>query len=402
MTAALQVEEARAGTAAGGPETVVARFQQRYGIPPAFVVRAPGRVNVIGEHTDYNDGFVLPMAIRQAAWIAARPVDGNQVRLYSAMHDETAEIDLDRLDPEPGSWRSMATGIAAGLCDAGHRLQGWIGVSDSTLPLGAGLSSSAAFELALARTFMEAAGLTWHARAMAKLAHRVECEWIGVQCGIMDPMISALGREKRALLLDCKTQHSRLIPLIPGTCFVILDTGTRRELAGSAYNDRRRQCEQAARALGLASLRDATVSMVAGLDDDTLLRRARHVVTENARTLAAADAMAAGDVSMLGELMGQSHASLRDDFEVSSPALDAMVTIACDTPGCYGARMTGAGFGGCAVALVEEARADTIAEAITLRYRRETGHTPWIGISQASAGAGVVWRHPATSSLPCL
>jgi len=387
----MEMQAPSAAAPSAGLEDAVRRaFEARFGEAPAFVARAPGRVNLIGEHTDYNDGFVLPMAIERAVWIALRPRADGVVSVHSLDFGETAELTLDPLERGGPEWSEYVRGTAWALAEAGHRLQGWEGVMASDVPIGAGLSSSAALELATARAFAAVSGLAWEPGAMARLAQAAENRWVGVNCGIMDQMISAAGEEGHAVLIDCRSLKTRAVPLPQGTVVVILDTATRRGLVDSAYNERRRQCEAAAAFFGVAALRDvapgAFADAAAGLDADTA-RRARHVVTENARTLVAAEAMRAGNAGALGALMNASHDSLRDDFEVSSPALDAMVEIARAHPGCHGARMTGAGFGGCAVALVDAAHAAAFARDVAAAYERRTGLVPQIYVTGASAGA---------------
>ncbi|MFW5947888.1 MAG: galactokinase, partial [Gemmatimonadota bacterium] len=279
------------------------------------------------------------------------------------------------------------------LTGAGHGLKGWEGALGSDVPIGAGLSSSAALELATARTFAAISGLEWDPPAMARLAQRAENEWVGVNCGIMDQMISAAGREDHAVLIDCRSLETTPVPLPDETVVVILDTATRRGLVGSEYNERRQRCEAAAAHFGVPALRDVTPRMLADRAhelDPVTARRARHVVTENARTTAAADAMRVGDSRTLGRLMDESHESLRTDFEVSSDELDLMVEIARDRAGCLGARMTGAGFGGCAVALVNAADSDAFVAAVGPAYQARTGLEPRIYVTGASAGAAVV------------
>ncbi len=374
------------------PDRVIDAFVDRYGEPPAILVRAPGRVNLIGEHTDYNDGFVLPMAIERAVWIALRPRPDGVVRVHSTDYGQDAELRLDALERGDPAWSEYLRGTAWALAEAGHRLQGWEGTLGSDVPVGAGLSSSAALELATARAFAAVADLPWDPARMAKLAQRAENEWVGVNCGIMDQMISAAGQEGHAVLIDCRSLETTPVPLPDGTVVVILDTGTRRGLVDSAYNERRSHCEAAAAEFGVPALRDVTPEMLAArLDelDELTGKRARHVVTENARTVAAADAMREGDAAELGALMDASHASLRDDFEVSSDALDTMVEVARARPGCLGARMTGAGFGGCAVALVAAESAAGFGEAVATEYRERTGQEPRIYVTGASAGAAV-------------
>jgi galactokinase len=272
-------------------------------------------------------------------------------------------------------------------------LCGWEGVLGGDVPIGAGLSSSAALELATARAFAALADGPWDPVAMAKLAQQAENEWVGMQCGIMDQMICAVGTAGHAVLIDCRSLATRTVPLPPDTAIVIMDTGTRRGLVDSAYNERRRQCREAAAFFGVAALRDVgpdAFRASAGSLGPVIARRARHVITENARTLAAADAMARGDAAAVGRLMNASHESLRADYEVSSPALDAIGEIARALPGCHGARMTGAGFGGCAVALVERAASPAFAERVAAEYAQRMQVEPHIYITGASAGVAVV------------
>lgn len=380
----------------------IAAFRAAYGREPTHLVRAPGRVNLIGEHTDYNDGFVLPMALERAAWIALAPRSDGVVRLTADDLGQQGTFDVatarsrdtrgDPRDPE-GGWLEYPRGVAWALQDMGHTLVGFDGALASDVPRGAGLSSSAAVELAVAAAFAAASGFAWDASAIARAMQRVENLWVGVQSGIMDQLIGAAGVAGHALLIDCRDLTLRPVPLPAGVAVVVLDTGTRRTLVGSAYDDRRAACTRAARTLGVRALRDADVDALAaaaGALDPVDLRRARHVIGENARTLEAADALAAGDVARLGHLMDASHESLRDDYEVSSPALDAIVTAARAAPGCLGARMTGAGFGGCAVALVALEATEAFVAATTAAYRAATGHEPRAYVSAAAAGAGPV------------
>lgn len=371
---------------------VTAAFGERFDAEPDVIVRAPGRVNLIGEHTDYNDGFVLPMAIERAVWIALRPRPDNRVRVLALDLGEWAEFDLANLRQGRG-WAEYLKGVAWACQEAGYTLRGWEGVLAGDVPRGAGLSSSAALELATARAFQAVSGFAWEAATMARLGQRAENAWVGVRCGIMDQMIAAAGHRGHALLIDCRSLETQAVPLPDGVVVVILDTATRRGLVDSAYNERRRQCEVAARHFGVSALRDVSEADLAARGhelDEVIRRRARHVITENARTLAAAAAMRAGDALALGRLMDASHASLRDDFEVSSPALDTMVTLARRHPACLGARMTGAGFGGCAVALVQAEQADAFAAQVAADYRAAMGLEPTITITQAADGATIV------------
>lgn len=371
---------------------VVEGFIAQYGEAPALLVRAPGRVNLIGEHTDYNDGFVLPMAIDRAVWVALRPAAGTGVEVFSLDYGQGQRFDAHR--PERGNrgWIEYVKGVTWAMGEAGWPLAGWQGVIGGDVPLGAGLSSSAALELAVARAAAAVAGATWDPRAAAVLCQRAENAWVGVQCGLMDQMISALGEAGHAVLIDCRTLVSEPVPLPDDVLVVILDTATRRELTGSAYNERRQQCEAAAAHFGVAALRDLTPGEyeagVAGVDPE-VARRGRHVVHENARTVEAARVMRQGDSERLGQLMDDSHRSLRDDFEVSSEALDTMVSIAREQRGCLGARMTGAGFGGCAVALVQRGAAEEFARSVATLYRDRTRLEPKVYVTGATAGASL-------------
>ncbi len=343
------------------PTQVVDTFRARFGAEPAHVARAPGRVNLIGEHTDYNDGFVMPLALAQAVWLAFRPRDDRRVVLHSLDVDEPVVFDLDGFERGAG-WGEYPKGVAWALQDAGHALGGVEGVLASDVPRGAGLSSSAALELAVARAFAAASGIAWDGRAMALAGQAAENGWVGVNCGVMDQMASAMGEPGHAILLDCRSLATTPVPLPAGTVALVLDTGTRRGLVDSAYNERRAACERAAEALGVPALRDVTpdeLAAAASRLDATTLRRARHVVTENARVLEAAEAMRAGDPARLGALMDR---SLRDDFEVSSPALDAFV---------------------------DADRAEAVAEAAAVAYRQRTGYAPSTLVARASAGASL-------------
>jgi galactokinase len=367
-------------------------FEARYGEPPALVARAPGRVNLIGEHTDYNDGFVLPMAIDRCVWIALRPRPDSQVRVHSLDFGEERGFDLHHLASHGSGWIEYVQGMAWALQKKGRDCCGWEGVTAGDVPIGAGLSSSAALELATARAFAAVWRLPWDAREMALLAQAAENQWVGVMCGIMDQMISAAGEAGHALLIDCRSLETRAAPLPPGTSVVILDTATRRGLVDSAYNDRRAHCEAAAEALGVEALRDVSLDEFERRGDQLeplIRRRARHVVTENARTLEAAAAMERGDAARMGVLMNESHASLRDDFEVSRRELDVMVELAQAHGACHGARMTGAGFGGCAVALVDADGAANFASSVAAAYQQATGLEPRLYVCTATAGASI-------------
>ncbi len=374
-------------------QRVAAEFQRHFGTPASLIVRAPGRVNLIGEHTDYNDGFVLPMAIDRAIWIALRPRSDDFVHVYSLDFDRPATFSLQALEHGPPDWAEYLKGMAWAWLEAGYPLRGWEGVIAGDVPVAAGLSSSAAVEMAAARAFAALSDLPWEPTVMARLGQRAENRWVGVNCGIMDQMISAGGRAGHALLIDCRTLETQAVPLPPGTAVVVLDTATRRGLVDSAYNERRAQCEAAALFFGVPALRDVSLARfeaLAGHLDEMTFRRARHVITENERTLQAAEAMRRGDAVGLGRLMDASHLSLRDDFEVASAELNLMVECARRTEGCYGARMTGGGFGGCAVALVRADKVQPFTAHVATGYRAATGLSPNLYVCTASNGAEIV------------
>jgi galactokinase len=373
-------------------DSLVSTFRAQFGGEPPLIVRAPGRVNLIGEHTDYNDGFVMPLAIDRGVWIAIRPSPERRVRVFSKDFDAWGEFPLDALARGQDGWLEYLKGVAWSLGEDGQPLQGWDGVMSGNVPLGAGLSSSAAVEMAAARAFAAVSGFAWDGPSAALAAQRAENHWVGMNCGIMDQLIAAVGREGHAVLIDCRSLTTRAVPVPAGTAVVVLDTATRRQLVTSAYNERRTQCEAASATFGVTALRDITVERFereCGQLDPLSLRRARHVVTENARTERAADAMTAGDLVTLGRLMNESHVSLRDDFQVSSAALDTMVDCAWRA-GCVGARMTGAGFGGCAVALVATDTAAEFSSTVAADYAARTGLTPAMYVCHASDGASVI------------
>lgn len=372
---------------------IIQAFQERYGVFPNFLIRAPGRVNLIGEHTDYNDGFVLPMAIDQAIWIALRPRQDHQIACFSLDLEDEVHFSLDSFQSGGEKWGEYIKGVVWAMQEEGMKLSGWEGVLAGDVPVGAGLSSSAALEMAIARANAVVSGLEWDPIAFALLSQQAENIWVGVQCGIMDQLISAAGVEGHGLLIDCRSLEVEPIPMPPKTSVVILDTGTRRGLVESAYNERRKQCEVAAKFFKVPALRDVSVEQYQasehGLDVITR-KRAWHVITENERTLMAARAMRSGDAVALGRLMDASHVSLRDRFEVSSEALNLMVSFARRHPACFGARMTGAGFGGCAVALVQESQTEFFTTQVADDYQKRTNIEPKVYICKASRGADVI------------
>lgn len=367
-------------------------FSTYFNAKPEFIVRAPGRVNLIGEHTDYNDGFVLPMAIDRAVWMALTPRSDSIIRVHSLDLDVDAEFNLRDLTKGAG-WIEYIKGVAYELQKDGHELRGFDAVMTGDVPRGAGLSSSAAVELATARAFAAVCGFEWNAAHMARISQKAENEWVGVNCGIMDQMASAASEEGYALFLDCRTLEYRHAPLPQNTSVVILDTSTRRGLVDSAYNERRSQCEEAARWFGVKALRDVSALNLEQRGhelSDIVLKRARHIVTENERVLDAVQAMKTGDVKRLGALFNASHASLRDDFEVTNTALNQIVECAQEQSSCYGARMTGAGFGGCAVALVQEESAKEFTHLVSAAYKQKSGLDASVYVCKASAGANAI------------
>jgi galactokinase len=372
---------------------------RRESLPPLEVVRAPGRVNLIGEHTDYNEGFVLPAAIDLEIWIALRPLSGRVVELTSLDLGETASFDLDRLTPRdgrPGSWIDYVGGMAWALQGAGLPVRAFRGVLDSTVPVGSGLSSSAALEMAAARALLDPSAQPPPAALLASLGQRVENHYIGVQTGIMDQYASINGRAGQAMFLDCRSLEVRHIPLPADHVIVACHTGSPRRLESSEYNSRRADCEEGVRILaqrvpGVRALRDVDATILAkyrGLLPERVARRCEHVVRENARVLQTLAALEAGDLPAVGSLFAASHASLRDLFEVVSPELDAMVEIASAVPGVVAARMTGAGFGGCTVNIVREEAVGALRQAVLRRYPARTGLTPTVYVTRAVDGAG--------------
>ena len=360
------------------------------------VVRAPGRVNLIGEHTDYNEGFVLPAAIDLEIRIAFVPADDRRVEITRLDSGERDAFDLDEGRARAGTWLDYVAGTAWSLAEAGLSTTGFRGVVASTLPPNAGLSSSAAIELASAWALLGDAADEVDPFELAKRCQRAENAYVGVQSGLMDQFAEACGVAGAALLLDCRTSEWRPIPLPEDLALVVCHTGSARHLDHSEYNTRRAQCDAAVEALAavdpaIHSLRDVTPGLLesagATLSPITA-RRARHVVTENARVGAAVEALATGDHAAIGALFAASHASLRDDFEVSSPELDAMVEVARAVPGVVAARMTGAGFGGCTVNLVRPDAIDALKATVEREYAARTGLSARVLPVQAAAGVG--------------
>lgn len=379
-------------------ESLRREWRRRFDGSPAILASAPGRVNLIGEHTDYNEGFVLPAAIAERTFVLAR----------RSSHRESVVVSLDKRLPARFSvgdeerqvgWAAYVQAVAFALGDAlkvpPPDIEALIA---STLPRGGGLSSSAALEVALGAAWSHLAGADASPRDLAEAAWRAEHDFVGVPCGRMDQYASALGKEGCALLIDTRSMDVRAVRLPEGLAIAILDTRARRTVAGGGYARRVEECARAVRLLqeagrSVATLRDATpqdLHLLKEAGDETALRRARHVILENARVVAFAEALETGDAAALGRLMAESHASLRDDYEVSSPELDAMVRAAASAPGCIGARMTGAGFGGCCVALVAAGRTGEFLPATLQTYRAYGFPEPALRLTTPSRGVDVV------------
>jgi galactokinase len=363
------------------------------------LVRAPGRVNLIGEHTDYNDGFVLPIAIDRAITIALVPTDDRRVSVTLADGGEAAGFDLDAIGSRRGHWIDYVAGTAWAMAAEGLPLTGFRGLLASDLPQGAGLSSSAALELASALALSGGAEPATDRLTLARIAQRAENEHVGMRCGLMDQFASSHGVDGAAVLLDCRSLDYRGVALpLEHAAIVVCHSGSARRLDGSAYNERRAQCDAAVAVLAgrhpqVRSLRDVTPSILDSADADLeplLAKRARHVVGENERVLATVAALETGDLETAGRLLGASHASLRDLYEVSSTELDALVEIAEAVPGVYGSRLTGAGFGGCTVTLVRREAVRALSEAVAESYPRRTGLSPTVFEVRPAQGARVL------------
>ena len=373
---------------------VISAFETYFKYRPEIVIRAPGRANLLGGHTDYNEGYVLPVALDRAAWVAAAPIAGREARLHALDLDSYATFSLASIPPSEGDWADYPRGVAWALQERGLETVGLEAVLTSGVPIGSGLSSSAAIEVAFAYTWQQLSSFELTRRGLALACQRAENDYVGVNCGILDQMASSMGVEGHALLLDCRTLDVNLAPLPAGVAIVVADTGVRRALAASEYNARRAQCEQAVRILrarlpGIRALRDVStddLERTKGCLPETVYRRARHVVGDNARVVRAAEALQAGDVSTVGALMRDCHASLRDDYEVSSPELDALAEAAWEVEGCFGARLTGAGFGGCTVALVAAAAVSDFGAYVSAAYEAAFARRPDIYVCRSADG----------------
>jgi galactokinase len=389
------------------------RFEQRFEKPPRWIVAAPGRVNLIGEHVDYNDGFVLPMAIERYTVIAAGeandearmtndetpPHSSLTATIFSVCAGENIPISLiaPQRHETPGHWSNYIAGVVAGCLERNLRPEGFSAVIESNVPVGGGLSSSAALEVATATLIEAMTGATIEPIDKALLCQKAEHEFAGVPCGIMDQFASVMCRAGHLMLLDCRSQAVEHMPLSdPNITVLMVNTNVKHELTGGEYAERRSQCELAARKLGVASLRDAKFPQLQARRqhlDPIEFHRARHVISEIARTVKAAAAVKSGDWPEVGRLMYASHDSLRDDFEVSCPELDLLVDLARELGpegGVIGSRMTGGGFGGCTVSLVETAKVEDITSILLNQYRNETGIDASALISRPAPGAHVI------------
>lgn len=370
----------------------------------ARTFRAPGRVNLIGEHTDYNDGFVLPAALDRATTVTMTPRADRIVTVTTALGGKSFQFDLDEAAPQPKrDWTDYVRGVAVVLEAAGHRLGGADLSIASNVPLGAGLSSSAALEVSVAAALTARAGISIPLPELAKLCQKAENTFVGMNCGIMDQFISCVGIEHHAVMIDCRSLDYRPLPVAEDARIVICNSMVHHELAAAGqYNLRRAECERGvallqpllkAKGKDIVALRDVTMAELeahkAALPELTY-RRCRHVVSEDERVLAAADALEAGDSATFGKLMLASHVSMRDDYEITCPELDTLVDIAMSLPGCYGSRMTGGGFGGCTVSLVSADAVDGFAKALAERYIAATGKTPEIFVCAPGPGVAEV------------
>jgi galactokinase len=374
-------------------------FRAEFGVAPTLFARAPGRVNLIGEHTDYNDGFVLPCAISKQTMVAVRPRDDRLVNIVAGDLDGAKiSFGLDAIAPDDAAlWSNYVRGMASLLQAEGLDLPGVDMAILGDMPQGAGLSSSAALENASGLAFSALAGRPDMDRTrLAQIGQQTEHEFAGCNCGIMDQLVSARAEAGSALLIDCRSLQASPVTIPDDAAILIVHSGISRGLVDGEYNARREQCEVAARHYGVAALRDLDMlpdpsTGSGGTLDPVAWKRARHVITENARTLAAADALRAGDLSSLGQLMAQSHASMRDDFEISLPAIDQLVEILADAIGIEGgARMTGGGFGGAVVAVLAKTRLDAALEAVACHYRDPQGRPAEIMVEQPAAGASLL------------
>ncbi|MCG9749225.1 galactokinase [Vibrio brasiliensis] len=376
---------------------VKASFEQVLGYAASHIIQAPGRVNLIGEHTDYNDGFVLPCAIDYQTVVAAAKRDDNIVRVVAVDYDnQTDEFDItgEITFQQDKMWANYIRGVVKCLLARGYQFNGADISVSGNVPQGAGLSSSAALEVVIGQTFKVLYQLEISQAEIALNGQQAENEFVGCNCGIMDQMISAEGKENHAMLLDCRSLETESVSMPEDMSVVIINSNKKRGLVDSEYNTRRQQCEQAASIFGVKALRDVTMAEFeakAAQLEEVVAKRARHVITENDRTLEAAQALRANDMKRMGELMAQSHASMRDDFEITVKEIDTLVDIVKQVIGEQGGvRMTGGGFGGCIVAVMPPELVDSVKAAVAEQYQAATGLKESIYVCQAKDGAGLV------------
>ncbi|QHA86183.1 galactokinase [Serratia rhizosphaerae] len=371
-------------------------FTQHFGYAPTLTVQAPGRVNLIGEHTDYNDGFVLPCAIDYQTVISIAKRDDRQIRVLAADYDHQVDqfaLDQPIVPHERLQWANYVRGVVKHLQQRNGKFGGADLVISGNVPQGAGLSSSASLEVAVGQALQTLYQLPLDGVALALNGQEAENQFVGCNCGIMDQLISALGQPDHALLIDCRSLATRAVPLPDDVAVVIINSNVKRGLVDSEYNTRRQQCEQAAGFFGVKALRDVSQQQFNAREhemDPLVAKRARHIISENARTLAAAEALASGDLTRMGQLMAESHASMRDDFEITVPPIDALVEIVKAAIGEHGGvRMTGGGFGGCIVALMPQRLVEPVRAAVQQEYPlRANGLQETFYVCTASAGAG--------------
>ena len=375
------------------------RFRTEIGREP-HLYRAPGRVNLIGEHTDYNDGFVLPAALELSTWVAAAVRPDRLLGVRSSRGGDVLTFDLDDPAPAPRhDWSDYVRGVAVMLQRAGHVLNGADLLIESEVPVGSGLSSSAALEVSTGYALLDCAGIAVDRVQLALCCQRAENDFVGMRCGIMDQFIACHGTAAHALMLDCRSLAFRLVPIDPSVRIVICNSMVHHKLAAAGeYNLRRADCERGVALLKPAlptiqALRDVTMAQLsehAGLMPELTFRRCRHIITENDRVLRAAAALEAGQVAEFGRLMNESHRSMRDDYEITCPEIDSLVEIAWAMDGVLGSRMTGGGFGGCTVSLVRRDAVERVTTGIEADYRAATGKTPEIFVCSPGDGVGVV------------
>ncbi len=376
----------------------VEAFKTQFGIPPVHVASAPGRVNLIGEHTDYNNGYVFPVAINRRTIVAASLRNDEKIRMHTHNFNSSVEIDLASLQrTKEKSWSNYIKGVASVLLENGTELQGADILINSDIPNGAGLSSSAALEMATAYALLALNNITMPPLDIINVCHNAEFEFVGVHCGIMDQFISCMGKKDHALFLDCESLKYEHVRIPAGCSLIVCDTKVKRKLASSEYNIRRQQCSEGAHLLSyvvpsVKTLRDISVKQFEqhkGKLGDIILKRCRHVIYENERVQHSVAALKRNDLPEFGKLMYQSHMSLKNDYEVSCAELDAVVDICAEVDGVYGARMTGAGFGGAAICLVDKQQAEEVVKRLAREYPQKTGHAPAIQVCTVEDGARV-------------